>query len=117
MSVTGNKALARRYYEEMWNRWDFALADDLLDEAITFWGSLGVGGRGREGFKEYMRTVRAAFPDFHNDIEELIAEGDRVVAQLSYTGTHQGELFDIAATGRRVSYAGVAIFRIAKDCV
>jgi steroid delta-isomerase-like uncharacterized protein len=101
----------------MWNRWDFALADEIIDEGIAFRGSLGVSVRGREDFKEYMRAVRRAFPDFHNGVEELIAEGDRVVARLAYTGTHQGELFGIGATGRRVSYAGAAIFRIAEGCI
>jgi steroid delta-isomerase-like uncharacterized protein len=117
MSAEHNKALVRRYYEELWNRWDFALADEILGEGLGFRGSLGVSVRGREGFKDYMRTVRGAFPDFHNRVEEMIAEGDRVVARLTYTGAHQGELFGIAATGRRVSYAGVAIFRIAEGYI
>jgi steroid delta-isomerase-like uncharacterized protein len=112
-SPAQNKALVRRYYEEMWNLWDFTLADELIDEAIFFRGSLGIDVQGREGFKEYMQAVRRAFPDFHNHVEELIAEGDRVVARLTYTGTHQGELFRIGATGRRVTYVGVAIFGIA----
>src|SRR5215467_397593 len=107
MWVEHNKSLVRRYYEELWNRWDFRLADELIGELITFRGSLGVSVQGREGFKDYMRTVRLAFPDFHNDVEELIGEGHRVVARLTYTGTHQGELFGIGATGRRVSYVGV----------
>src|SRR5262245_1915734 len=98
----------------MWNRWDFAVADEIAGEDVVFRGSLGVGIQGREGFKEYMRTVRRAFPDFHNHVEELIAENDRVVARLTYSGTHRGELFGIAATGRRVSYAGVALFRISE---
>ena len=117
MPAEHNQALVRRYYEELWNRWDLPLADKLIDAAIAFRGSLGVSVQGREGFKEYMRAVRRAFPDFHNAIEDLIAEGDRVVAWLTYTGTHQGELFGIGATGRRVSYAGVAIFRITEDCI
>jgi steroid delta-isomerase-like uncharacterized protein len=112
MSATQNKALVRRYYQEMWNLWDFALIDELIGAEIVFQGSLGVSVQGREGFKEYMRTVRGAFPDFQNHVEELIAEDDRVVARLTYTGTHDGELFGIGATGRRVAYAGVAIFRI-----
>ncbi len=112
MSAERNKASVRRYYEEMWNRWDFALVDELIGEDVIFRGSLGVTVQGRKGFKEYMRTVRRAFPDFHNHVEELIAEDERVVARLTYTGTHQGELFGIGATERRVSYAGAAIFRI-----
>src|SRR4029077_11246869 len=98
MSPQQNKLLIRRYYDELWNRWDFALVDALIAEDFVFRGSLGVSVRGREGFRDYMRTVRRAFPDFHNQIEEMIAEGDRVVARLTYTGTHQGELFGVAPT-------------------
>jgi steroid delta-isomerase-like uncharacterized protein len=114
MSLAENKALVRRYYEEMWNCWDFALADELLAEGLTFRGSLGVTVRGRDGFTEYMEAVRRAFPDFRNRVEELVAEGDKVVARLTYTGTHRGELFGIRPTGRSVTYAGVSIFRIAE---
>jgi steroid delta-isomerase-like uncharacterized protein len=112
MSLEENKSLVRRYYEEMWNRWDLALADELIGEGLTFRGSLGVAVQGRDEFRDYMRAVRRAFPDFHNHIEELVAEGDRVVARLTYTGTHHDELFGIGPTGRRITYAGVAIFRI-----
>ena len=70
---------------------------------MAFRGSLGQSVQGRDGFKEYMRAVRRAFPDFHNHVEELVAEGDRVVARLTDTGTHTGTLFDIAPTGTRVS--------------
>jgi steroid delta-isomerase-like uncharacterized protein len=115
MHTESHKALIRRYYEALWNRWDFALADELIAESIIFRGSLGVRVQGREGFKEYMRTVRAAFPDFHNHIEELIAENGRVAARLTYTGTHRGEALGVAPTGRRVSYAGVALFRVVED--
>ena len=59
-----------------------------------------------------MSAVRTAFPDFHNTIEELIAEGETVVARLSYRGTHEGELFGVAPTGHAITYAGIAIFRI-----
>jgi steroid delta-isomerase-like uncharacterized protein len=113
MSTGEHKELVRRYYEALWNRWDFALADELIAEQIAFRGSLGQTVKGREGFKAYMREVCRAFPDFHNRVEELVAEGDRVAARLTYTGTHAGALLGIAPSGRRVSYAGVALFRIA----
>jgi len=114
MSIEANKALIGRYYHEMWNLWDFAVADELIAEAIAFRGSLGMNVRGREDFKKYMRTVQRAFPDFHNRIEELIAEGDKVVARLTYTGTHRGQLFGIEPTGKKVAYSGIAIFRISE---
>lgn len=112
-----NNSLVRRYYDEMWNRWNYALADEMIAEDMVFRGSLGVSVQGREGFKGYMRQVQRAFPDFHNRIDELIAEGEKVAACLTYTGTHQGVLFGITPTGRRVSYTGMAVFRIVAGCL
>lgn len=113
MSIEANKAVIRRYYEDLWNAGDLAVADELIAPDLSFRGSLGETVHGRDGFAGYVARVRAAFPDFHNQIDDLIAEGDRVVARLTYRGTHHGELFGIAPTGRRISYAGVAIFQIA----
>jgi steroid delta-isomerase-like uncharacterized protein len=115
MHAQSYKDLVRRYYEALWNRWDFAVADELIAESVIFRGSLGISVPGREGFKEYMRAVRAAFPDFHNRIEELIAENERVAARLTYTGTHRGEVLGITPTGRQVSYAGMALFRVVEN--
>ena len=109
-----NKALIRRYYLELWNAWSFSLAEELVSPDIDFRGSLGIAVRGLEGFKGYMNRVRSAFPDFHNTIEDLIAEGNTVVARLTYTATHRGELFGIEPTGRRVAYPGVAVFTISE---
>ena len=110
MPAEDNKRIIRRYYEELWNRWDSSAADKILAPEVKFRGSLGVSVIGIEGFREYVQLVRAAFPDFHNRLEDLIAEEDKVVARLTYTGTHRGELFGRRPTGRRVSYSGVAIF-------
>jgi predicted ester cyclase/ribosomal protein S18 acetylase RimI-like enzyme len=109
----GHRVLIQRYYEEMWNRWDFNLAEVLLDPKIQFRGSLGVEVRGVAGFQGYMRTVQAAFPDFTNSIDELIVEDDRVAARLTYRGTHRGELFGVAPSGNRIEYGGAAFFEIA----
>src|SRR2546423_3333476 len=115
MMTDQNKSLVRRYYEEMWNRWNFALANELLADDISFRGSLGSEMRGREQFCDYMRRVQHAFPDFQNQIDQMVAEDDCVVARLTYTGTHRGEIFGIAATGKRISYAGAAFYRIVND--
>jgi steroid delta-isomerase-like uncharacterized protein len=106
------KELVRRYYEELWNRWDDAAVDEIVAPDIEFRGSIGRTTRGIAEFRGYVAQIRAAFPDFHNEIEELIAEGDKVVARLTYTGTHAGSLFGIAATGRRIRYEGLALFTI-----
>lgn len=107
-----NKNLIRHYYEEMWNNWNFHLAERILAPEIAFHGSLGVTTRGIAAFCRYMQTVRDAFPDFHNTIEELVAENQHVVARLTYGGTHQGEIFGIAPTGKKITYAGAAFFQI-----
>jgi len=113
VSSKENKTLIRRYYDDLWNKWDLSVADEIMSPAISFRGSLALTANGLGGFKEYMCLVRAAFPDFHNAIDELIAEGDTVVARLTYTGTHRGKLFGIAPTGNRVTYSGIAVFKIA----
>jgi predicted ester cyclase len=110
MGGTGIERLVRRFYDELWNRWDDAAVDDLLDEAFVFRGSLGDAVRGRDGFRAYRDKVRAAFPDFHNEIVDLIAGDGRAAARLRYSGHHRGEILDVAPTGAAIAYAGAAFF-------
>jgi predicted ester cyclase len=95
-----NKELVRRYYRE-WNSGNLDVIDELFaDEQVA----AGV----RRGCGAYL----AAFPDLHASIEELIAEGDKVVCRSNTTGTHDGEIKGIAPTGRQVSIDAAEIFRI-----
>ena len=110
MSQDANLALIRRYYEDLWNGWRVDLAESLIASDIRFRGSLGIEVEGREGFKQYVARVRAAFPDFHTTVEELLADGDTVAAYLTYRATHTGTLFQLRPTGRRVTYTGLALF-------
>jgi steroid delta-isomerase-like uncharacterized protein len=107
-----NRALVRRYYDELWNQWKLELIAELLAENFRFRGSVGVTARGRNAFADYVRMMRGAFPDFHNRVESMLAEDNRVVARLQYTGTHRGKFLGIDPTGNQVSYDGVAIFAI-----
>jgi steroid delta-isomerase-like uncharacterized protein len=102
--------LVQRYYEEMWNAWNFGLADELLTDDFCFRGSFGLEVRGVDAFKDYMRLVQSAFPDFYNKIEHTFSCASQVVARLTYTGTHNGGFLGVAATRRRVTYPGIAIF-------
>ena len=112
--LENNKDLIRRYYADLWNRWDDAAVDEIIAPDIEFRGSLGVTVSGRDGFRGYVAQVRAAFPDFHNQIDELLAEGGTVAARLTYRGTHQGQLYGAPPTGKRVEYGGGAFFRISE---
>jgi steroid delta-isomerase-like uncharacterized protein len=108
-----NAAVVRRFYEELWNGGDLSVADEILAADLRFRGSLGTTLTGVDAFKGYADATWAAFPDWHNQVDELIVAGDRVVARLTWTGTHRGSLLGVAATGRRVRYVGAAIFRLA----
>jgi steroid delta-isomerase-like uncharacterized protein len=112
--LSANAAIVERFYHELWNRWDLAVADEIIAEDVRFRGSLGVTLRGREAFKGYVESTRAAFPDWHNAIDELLAIEDRVIARLTWTGTHRGPLFGVEPTGNRVIYLGAAFFRLAE---
>lgn len=107
-----NKEVVRLFFDELWNPWNFAKADELLAPDIVFKGTLGSELRGRDAFRTYMRKVQSAFPDFHNAIVQITAEDDRVVARTFYRGTHRGEIFGLAPSGKQISYAGAAFFRI-----
>ena len=108
------KSLVRRYYAEVWNAWSASALEELISGDIVFRGSMGITVNGIDEFRQYVDKIRAAFPDFHNHIEELIAEGEKVAARITYTGTHQGELFSFSATGSKITYSGIAIFEFAE---
>ncbi len=114
MSTTeANKALARRFYEEFWCKGNAAAADELVAEDIEH-GQVPPGWpHGREGFKEVVRLWRRGFPDMHEEIEFMIAEGDHVVSRFHLTGTHRGPFYDLAPTGRRVDIHGIDVLRFA----
>ncbi len=113
MSVDANTRLVETFFEVMWNTWDDAVMREILHRDIDFRGSIGLHVIGHDAFAGYMQTIRNAFSDFHNTIEEIVATEDRAVARLTYTGTHDGKLFEHEATGRRIEYAGVAMFTLA----
>jgi len=112
MNAEYNKHLARRWWEEMWNRWEFALARDIATPDINFRGSLGREMQGIPALHDYMRIVRDAFPDFYNQIDELVADAEHVAARLTFSGTHKGELFGYPPTGRKIQYAAAAFFTV-----
>ena len=110
MSTEQNKALARRMIEEVWNQGNLALLDEIV--AANYVGhNPSMTVQGPEGIKQFILMYRSAFPDLHFTIEDMIAEGDRVVTRWSSSGTHRGPLSGIPPTGKHVTGTGIAISR------
>lgn len=113
MSTEENKALTLRLIEEVINQGKLSTIDELIAaDAVDH--SLPPGlPPGREGVKLFLGMIRTAFPDIHETVEDIIAEGDTVVTRTTWRGTHQGALLGIAPTGKQVSVSGIDISRVA----
>ena len=107
-----NKAVIRRFVEEVQNKKDWAVYDELNDpEFVNLSAPPGVPAD-REGGKMFLGGFFSAFPDAKFTIDDMIAEGDRVATKKTFTGTHTGDLGDIAPTGNRVTVQYVDIMRL-----
>ncbi len=107
-----NKAIEGRFIEEVLNKKNLAAADELIAEDFVELDPFPGQEQGREGLKQVLRMLFAAFPDLQWSIEELIAEGAKVVNRFTWRGTHRGEFLGIPPTGRQVTVKGVVIDRI-----
>ena len=113
MSTERNKAISRRADEELFNRGNLDVADELFAADFLHHDPASAEAwRGPEGVKRYVRLVRTAFPDLHLTIEDQVAEGDKVAYRWTARGTHRGEFMGRAPTGNRVSLTGIAIARV-----
>ena len=108
--TTLHAELVRSFYDDMWNRFDVSILERILHPEVDFRGSLGQSKHGHREFAEYVEYIRRFSNDFHNEVVETIGDGHRLFARLTYTGTHHGEVFGIAPTGRRFEYSGAAVF-------
>ena len=108
-----NKALLRRFYEELWTKGDLEAISELVAENYVDHHPLPGTPPGREGLAALITTWRRAFPDMCETCEDLIAEGDKVVGRFTMRGTHSGEFMGVPPTGRRVTMSGIDIVRVA----
>jgi steroid delta-isomerase-like uncharacterized protein len=107
-----NKALVRRYLEQTVNERNAAAIDELT--SADYVGHMsGAPPLDRATHKQLLAGFQAAFPDLRVAIEDLIAEGDKVVNRATYSGTHRGDFQGIAPTGKQFTIAGINVSRIA----
>jgi serine phosphatase RsbU (regulator of sigma subunit) len=110
-----NKAIFRRYVEEIPNQGNMMVADEIFDRYISHQPDGSTLVRGPEDVKRFTREFNSAFPDLHVSIEDQIAEGDKVVSHFTIRGTHQGEFRGMAPTGKEIALNGVTTFRFSEE--
>ena len=114
MSTEQNKVLFRRLMEEVLNQGNISMVDELFAPVFVEHEILPPGiPPGLEGTKQFLTIFRSAFPDLEVAIDDMIAEGDKVVVRSTWSGTHKGELMGIPPTDKSVSFGVIDIIRIA----
>ena len=110
-----NKALVRRWFEEVWNNGrSEAIAEMFAEDGIAHGLSEtpGEAMRGPTAFRVFHGMFRGAFPDIRVNVEDMVAEGDKVAARCSVKGKHQGDHLGFKATDIDVGFEGITIVRI-----
>jgi len=110
-----NKAIFRRYVEEVPNRGNLEVADEIFDRYLAHQSDGSTLERVPEDVKRFTEEYRSAFPDWRISIDEQIAEGDKVVNRVTLRGTHQRQFRDMAPTGKEVEVKAVTIFRFSPE--
>jgi steroid delta-isomerase-like uncharacterized protein len=111
MSAQENKALYMRNEAKIWNEGDMSAADGYYAPDVVLHGAPPDFPPGIEGIKQGVAMYRAALPDLHMTMDDVIVEGDKVVCRYTMRGTHKGELLGISASGKQVAMEGIVIVR------
>lgn len=111
-TVEANKAVARRFFTEVWGGGSEAVARELLADTYVGHMTGNPVPLDRDGWLAFFRDFRVAFPDAQFTVEDVVAEGDRVALRLTMRGTHRGPFNGIPPTGKSVVVVGVSIERI-----
>ena len=111
MSLEANKAIVRRFIEEVFNAGDAAAVDELVDPGFTphSWGDMPAGP---DALKQAMKRVFAGLSDNRMKIEDTIAEGDRVAVRLTSRALHTGDFMGMPASGKAYTIGEIHIFRV-----
>ena len=112
MSAEETKAVVDRFWDEVWNKRNFDIGDELLPDNVVV-HNFGVVVEGREAWRQTMTPFFAGFPDLKLTVDFTITEDDKVAVRWTATGTHNGDFRGIPPTGKPIKIAGVAIYRVA----
>ena len=107
-----NKALMRRFYDELWSGGDLEALPEIIAEDFVDRQCPPGAPSGREGLAGLVAAWRTAFPDMRESVEHLVAEGEMVVGHFTMRGTHEGEFMGVAPMGRSVTMSVVDVVLI-----
>jgi len=111
MSIETQKAIVRRYIDQILNDQRLDLIDEFFVDNVELHG-VGPGIIGRTALAEFYAMFSAAFPDWHTVIDDMVAEGDKVVVRYTAASTHKGEFRGIPATGKSYTQNTIVIYRL-----
>jgi len=111
-----NKALVHRIYE-CFSQNNLDVLDELIASDFTDHNPNPGQAPGLEGLKQFISSMHSVLSDLQDNVEDMVAEGDKVVARLRISGTHQSEFMGAAPTGNQVTFTGIDILRIAEGKV
>ncbi len=112
MSTEENKAIIRRWVFEVWHNHNLSAVNEFVTADYLRHDPNVPEVRGAEAAQQLVAMFLTAFPDLHFTIEDMVAEGDTVVARYTARGTHQGELLGIPSTGRQIALSAIEIYRL-----
>jgi predicted ester cyclase len=110
--AAANKELVRRFYKEVYGDWNMALVDAVVSPRFVSHDWPEGGPTGPQAFRNYYSALRSAVPDARYVVDDLIAEGDRVVVRWRMLGTHERAFGHIPPTGRAITLNGIAVYRL-----
>jgi steroid delta-isomerase-like uncharacterized protein len=117
MSLDENKAIALRYFQEVWGQGNFTLEDQLLAPDYVDHQPAPGFPPNRLGHHQFLVHFRSAFPDVRYTMDDLIAEGDRVMDRWTVHATHLGEFLGVPPTGKAITFWGIDILRIVNGLI
>lgn len=112
--VNANKELVGRFYKEVYGDWNMALVDEVVSPQFISHDWPKGSPTGPQGFRNFYSAIRSALPDARYEVDDLIAEDDKVVVRWRLLGTHKGDFRGIAPSGRPIALKGIAIYRVVR---
>lgn len=117
MSMEENKAIIRRFSKEVWNKGNMDVFNEFFANNFVYHDPAATKVNSLDDYRQFVSRIRTSWPDMHYTIEDMISEGNKVVAHYTWLATHQKVFRGIQPTGKRVTHPGIAIYHFAGDKV